>query len=224
MQIPQEKENAVNHYRMQCRVKVLNKTDNPIQVLNNTLDKSITGKVSIERIKNAINMGHTSFLEFIDITFEVSPITKSFLGQITRHRMASYMSSSYHYTLAKRNHFIMPYVPANKKAEIEWVFTRLQSIYENLIELNVLREEARNILPGAIAHTLIFKMNGRSLFNFFNLRLCNRNIPEMIAVAQLMYEECMLWSEDIFKLAGPDCKFGHCRQGKMSCSPRYNGK
>jgi len=219
------KEKAIQYYQKQVKVYVLRATNAPLELLNDILDTSIKGKSSTERIQTAILMGHTSFLEFIDIIFKISPVTKSFLGQLTRHRMASYMSSSYHYTIAKNNDWILPYIEEEELQNLVYdVHVHNFDLYTRLIEADVLKEEARQILPGSIAHTIKMKFNGRSLVNFLNLRLCHRNIPEMIAISNEIQRYCMQWCPEVFCMALPDCQLNGCRQGKMMCKRKeFNG-
>jgi thymidylate synthase (FAD) len=211
---------AIEYYKSIAIINVLRCTENPLNLLNRVLSNSIKGNSTEDRINSVIKKGHTSFLEFIDMTIEVHPVTKAFLGQVTRHRMASYMSSSYHYTKAKKGNWVLPYVDQDFRKPIMEAFDRTEELYQKLLEIGVEKEEARNILPGAMGHSLIMKINGRSLFNFFNLRLCYRNIPEMVAIAELLYNECMRWCPEVFSKIGPDCIMGKCKQGTMYCG-RY---
>jgi thymidylate synthase (FAD) len=212
-----EKEKAITYYKKICKVEILNETYLPLSLLYKVLDNTIKGKEDISRLQNIIKKGHTSFLEFIDITFKISPITSSALNQITRHRQASFMSSSYHYSKVETNTWILPFIKGKYSNEINNLFLNSKLYYDNLLKEGVLKEEARNILPQAITYSLIMKINARSLFNFFNLRLCNRNIPEMVAIAQLIHRKCMHWLPEIFSLSGPDCKISQCKQGEMKC-------
>lgn len=64
-------------------------------------------------------------------------------------------------------------------------------------------------------------MNARSLLHFFNVRCCNRAQWEIRAMADEMLKECKKVAPTLFKKAGPDCTFGKCGEGSMSCgNPR----
>ena len=60
-------------------------------------------------------------------------------------------------------------------------------------------------------------MNARSLLHFFNVRCCNRAQWEIRAMADEMLKECKKVAPTLFKKAGPDCTFGKCGEGSMSC-------
>jgi thymidylate synthase (FAD) len=211
------KRDGIEYYKNKCLVTVCESTFQPSEVINQVLNNSLKGASTAERIHSVIEMGHTSALEFIDITFMVRPVTKSYLGQVTRHRMASFMSSSYHYSKVKEGAWVLPYLPSEFNNEVEDHFVKSWDLYQRLINNGAKKEEARNVLPSAVSHTLIMKFNARSLFNLFNLRLCYRNVAEMVAVTELMYERCMEWCPEVFEMIGPDCALGGCKQGSMSC-------
>ena len=212
------------------KLEVLDCTENPTKLLNKVLDATIKGQTSNDRIIKTIQKGHTSFLEFIDITFLVAPVTKSLIGQLTRHRMASYMSSSYHYSDATEDYYVFPDVnnimnpdvnnimnpDVNTYLKVHEFLRSGYLLYKELREF-MPKEEARNILPVSMAHTMIFKMNARALLNFFNLRLCKRNIAEMIVLARKMQTACLEWCNPVFKFSGPDCLVDVCKQGSMRC-------
>ena len=60
-------------------------------------------------------------------------------------------------------------------------------------------------------------MNARSLFNFFEERLCNRAQEEIREVASQMLDLVLEVAPNIFVKAGPSCAFGKCKEGTMSC-------
>jgi thymidylate synthase (FAD) len=78
-------------------------------------------------------------------------------------------------------------------------------------------EDARYVLPNACETKIMVTMNIRSLYNFFNKRMCERAQWEIRKLAHMMWNECMKVSPTLFKYAGPSCINGKCPEGKMSC-------
>lgn len=93
--------------------------------------------------------------------------------------------------------------------------------YIKLVELGVDQEDARNILPMSTQTRIVMTMNVRSLYNFFNLRCCQRAQSEIRELANLMLEEVRKIAPGLFKTAGAPCEAtGICPEGDMSCG-RY---
>ena len=79
-------------------------------------------------------------------------------------------------------------------------------------------EDARYVLPNACETSLVVTMNARSLFNFFELRCCNRAQWEIRMMADEMYKLCMGVAPHLFSFAGPSCvTYGKCSEGAMCC-------
>ena len=78
-------------------------------------------------------------------------------------------------------------------------------------------EDARYVFPNACETKIVVTMNARSLLHFFNVRCCNRAHWEIRAMADEMLKECKKVAPTLFKKAGPDCTFGKCGEGSMSC-------
>ena len=141
--------------------------------------------------------------------------------QLVRHRLASYSQQSQRYV--KENAFdyiIPPSVQANPEAKE--VFLRqmaaIQECYNQLITLEIPREDARYVLPNACETKIVMTMNARSLYNFFQQRLCFRAQWEIRALAEAMRQELIKVSPLLFSKTGPSCEIdGYCSQGKMSC-------
>lgn len=86
-------------------------------------------------------------------------------------------------------------------------------------------ENARYLLPEATATKIIFTMNTRNLYNFFNLRCCERAQDEIREMADMMLKEVKKVAPILFKNAGAKCvKLGYCPEGKMSCGKFFKKK
>jgi len=98
--------------------------------------------------------------------------------------------------------------------------------YSVLVDSGMLPEEARQVLPNACTVNLMWTVNARSLLNFFEQRLCKRNVKEMQIVAQAVWQEVRTYWPDFADLCGPYCYThkGKCNQGSMSCGVPYTGE
>ncbi len=190
-------------------------------------------------------LGHESPLEHVTFTFTIEGVSRAFLAQITRHRIASFSVQSQRY-VNKENHFEFIVPPAVKDdeealAEYNKIMDTCAESYARLTEILKKKataefvaegkteeaaaklaekkaiEDARFVLPNACDTKMIVTMNVRSLHNFFRLRCCNRAQWEIRAVADEMLRLCRKEAPSLFANAGPSCVSGPCSEGKMSC-------
>ncbi len=190
-------------------------------------------------------LGHESPLEHANFTFTIEGVSRSFLAQITRHRIASYSVQSQRYVRRGSFDFIVPpNIAGNEEALAEYnkIMENCAESYQKLTEIlqkkeadrlvsegkseeeawklaeKVAIEDARFVLPNACDTKMIVTMNARSLRNFFSLRCCNRAQWEIRSVADQMLALCREAAPNLFKNAGPGCvSEGKCSEGKMTC-------
>ena len=177
-------------------------------------------------------------------TFGIEGVYRSFLAQVTRHRIASFSVQSQRYV--RQDHFVFvtpPAIAAEPELLREYENAMQQSIdsYNRLADALAAKyvpeflaqgctekaartkaekkaiEDARYVLPNACETKMILTMNVRSLRNFFRLRCCNRAQWEIREVATEMLRLCCEVSPALFRTAGPSCYCGGCTEGKMSC-------
>ncbi len=191
-----------------------------------------------------ISIGHESPFEHVSVTFGIEGVSRAVLAQITRHRIASFSVQSQRYV--NKEHFtyiVPPTVKENPAALAEFVsameedrthYTKLVKILkadhmvrllsegedEKVAEIKAEKaacEDARSVLPNACDTKIIMTMNVRSLYNFFELRCCNRAQWEIRTLAVEMLRQCRVVFPKLFNKAGPPCIKGSCREGKMTC-------
>lgn len=200
-------------------IKVIQQTPNPAEIVGlacritqkQSADLSPASKKTVQFLYTA---GHDSILEHAVISVFISGVSRSFLAQITRHRMASYTSASQHY----QNYTGYPHVMDTEMEDMivtHDLIDRIEIIYDKLIDNGIPIEEARQILPGSKAVNLIWTINARSLAHFLNIRLCRRNVKEMRVFARKMWTVAQNWFPELFDGVGTDCEFSECRQGFM---------
>jgi len=169
-----------------------------------------------QRCLDLVMAEHTSVFEHVNYSFLIEGVSRSFLAQITRQRIASPTSGSQHYQdysnypmAIDTEHTDHPRYPIDMALEG----------YKIALDNGVPREEARQVLPNACTVNYLWTINARSLFLFLRQRLCNRNVLEMKIFANRVLS---LVEEDfpqLFNHAGPQCYLGKCEQDRfgMQC-------
>ena len=226
-------------------IVLVNWTPDPGHILRLACDQTMMRKVIAEDypdvkklIEFFITAGHTSVFEHVVYTFHLKNVSRSFLAQITRHRMGSFTSTSQHYQDYRDYPMVVHPLYKPVFEEIMWVNTgdydgsneettrsSLEAViydYTALVDYaDVPPEETKQILPNAAAVNLIWTVNARSLINFFEQKCCNRNTAEMQLFANKLYKMFEgIWPKFI-RCCGPLCKTsGKCNQKSMMCAER----
>jgi len=90
--------------------------------------------------------------------------------------------------------------------------------YVDLVNMAIDKEDARYILPHGTQTRIVMTMNVRSLYNFFNLRCCERAQTEIRQLANLMLAEVKKVAPGLFEKAGAPCEaLGYCPEGELGC-------
>jgi thymidylate synthase (FAD) len=135
--------------------------------------------------------------------------------------MGSFTAASQHYQ--KYDEYSNIVHPDMINVSVEHFFSFVDDYYKTLIDMGIPKEEARQVLPNAKAVNIMWTVNARSLINFLNLRLCKRNVTEMLWFALKMSSVAREWWPELFNLVGPDCVMtGKCTQGAMGCDKKKN--
>lgn len=159
-------------------------------------------------IRYIYTANHSSPLEHAVISMDIGNISRACLDQLTRHRMGSFTTSSTHY----QNHSDYQ-ISMDANDEVKLLMDEVFKMYEQLAASSF--EQARQILPLGVESRCIWTVNARSLANFLNLRLCKRNVPEMVTLASSIQNVAVNWFPELFTIVGPDCKQTQCTQGHM---------
>ena len=192
-------------------------SDKTINQLLNEMPEVNSTKNFIKKLKE---MGHLSPFEHITFTFAIEGISRTLSHQLVRHRIASYSQQSQRYVSEHDFEYILPPSIAENdeaKAKFENLMHTIRQIYDELVAMNVPKEDARYVLANATETKIIVTFNARSLMNFFKLRCCTRAQWEIRKLANLMLKEVSKVAPNIFDDAGATCKKGYCLEGKMSC-------
>jgi thymidylate synthase (FAD) len=195
-----------------------------------------TPESSVVFVKMLSKLGHQSPLEHISFTFGIEGVSRIFLAQLTRHRIASYSVQSQRYVKETGFNFVVPpQIAANEEAkkEFENLVGNAKLSYEKITKILVKSkkkelnnekndekfaiEDARYVLPGAVETKIVCTFNARSLLNFLKLRCCSRAQWEIRETAEQMLRLVIKVAPDVFISAGPPCISGICPEGKMTC-------
>lgn len=158
------------------------------RITKENTDKHIT------LIKNLINKNHTSVMEHIVYTFEITNISRALLQELSRHRMASPTVQSTRWALnkfnAQTNIEELVYIPE----EIE---ESDKALYINsIIQLLILRQSfvkkysndiAKYLTPECVYTKEILTINSRSLSNMFWLRTDKKALKEFQFLMREIY-------------------------------------
>lgn len=217
----------------------------------NTIREGLTEEKVSSFVDMLSEIGHESPIEHASFTFGIEGVSRSFLAQITRHRIASFSVQSQRYVSENTFEYVVPpeieNIPQAKEEYIRAMkedqehYNKLTEIltekhYNDMIksgadEKNARKnaqkkaiEDARFVLPNACNTKMICTMNARSLKNFFAHRCCNRAQWEIRDVACQMLKLVLEVAPHLFAKCGPPCLYGKCPEGKMSCGKQKEVK
>ncbi|MBN2435397.1 MAG: FAD-dependent thymidylate synthase [Spirochaetes bacterium] len=125
-------------------------------------------------ISNAIRRGHLSIIEHACASFRIKGASRAFTHQLVRHRVASFSQQSQRYVDENNfNYTIPPSIEANAQALKLYnsFMEQARDVYTNLRSMNILKEDARFVLPNALESEIVFTANFRELRHLFDLRL-----------------------------------------------------
>ncbi len=208
------------------------------------LMENLTADKAAGFVQMLAEIGHESPIEHASFTFAIEGVSRAFLAQITRHRIASYSVQSQRYVNKGQFEYILPpEIEAEPQAKAEFLqaMAEAEHHYERIAEIlagthkarllqqgmdekeaakkaaKMAIEDARFVLPNACDTKMVVTMNARSLLNFFRHRCCSRAQWEIREVADEMLRQVCQVAPNLFAQAGPPCVSGPCPEGKMSC-------
>ena len=179
------------------------------------LQEKMSDEDAARLVRMLVRMGHFSPIEHVTFTFAIEGVSRVLTHQLVRHRIQRYVKAHDFETIMPPAIAAIP----EAKAKFETCMQNLQELYNDLTDnYGIANEDARYVLPNAAETKIVCTFNARSLYNFFNLRCCNRAQWEIRELAWKMLVECRKVAPILFEKAGPDCVAkGICKEGKMSC-------
>ena len=168
------------------------------------------GKITDESyklfIRNILKHGHLAVIEHESITAEVV-CDRAIANQIVRHRLASYGQESTRYVNYKEGiEVIEPncfWKIDDTKTQMRraiWLnaMTYAEDSYQKMIEHGATPDEARSVLPSALATKLVMTYNLRQWRHFFKLRCEKHAHPQMKEIADMLLDEMVKYLPEIF--------------------------
>ena len=160
--------------------------------------------------RELLNRGHESPTEFANSTFYVKDVSRVFLAQITRHRLASFMVQSFRYTKPNEGMVIPETIKnwANENKANQDVLDQSLSntdwLYDQMVNDGVPKEDARMIKFMGEKTKLYVKFNFREARHIIQLRGLNEHAQWEIRnfaqeVLEYLYYEAPSIFEDLME-------------------------
>jgi len=201
----------------ELKVKLLTAPQDPIKMMwlaarncyfkggLDELEKTYDKGDAVNLLTRIKKMGHLSILEQVPYQIGVEGASRSFLAQMTRHRVGwSYAVQSQHYQ--KHNDFdfkeLEHYPTPEHRTEYLNLMEDINIFYKKLIADGTPKYIAREVLPNATSVHLVMSANLSSLNHFWNLRLTKNNTPEIRKVAKKIYDEVIEHTPELEKILG----------------------
>ena len=193
---------------------------------------------------NVANLPHGTIKRFTPITVAIVGASRRFLAQARTHQVGfNYVSASLQYSdYSGQADFVVPYALIEADAKVCKIMDENPSkhwnpalrdsnqrrylhacnlamkFYKELAEATD-NDTAGYAAPQGLRNILIMQANHEAWMHFIRLRGCNRNTVETQYVTMRIWEELLKTSDgdEMLHFAGPDCMYGMCREGKMSC-------
>lgn len=211
---------------VQPSVSIISHTENPLETIYRAARQCYSaGSVAdmepasrekmAELVQRCISSGHTSVLEHVSFTFAISGVSRVLSHQLVRHRMASYSQQSQRYVKMSDIEYVCPPSLRDETSADRAYFLsaleRASHAYQDMIASGVSAEDARFVLPGAVATNIVMTMNCRALLHFFEERCCNKAQWEINRMAWVILTTMVEELPEVFDFAGPKCRrLGYC--------------
>ncbi len=140
----------------------------------------------LDFIRKLIANGHESILEHGIISIQIIGCSRSFMSQITRHRLVSFSIKSQHY-VDHSNFWVKDLETDIEEAQIIYAETiqTIRNRYRQLVnEFKVPIHVAREILPNACLTNIFMTTNFREWRHIIRLRQTPNNTYEMAKFGQ----------------------------------------
>jgi len=166
-------------------------------------------------IRKVVDSGHESVAEHVNFTFRITGLSRVTSHQLVRHRIASYSQESQRYSdpLEVKDKYwaVIPDSiqenPEAKKLAIDFLDESIR-VRKKMDELGIKLEDSRYFLPNATKTAIVITMNARSLWNFFNYRICSRAQWEIRRLAKMIFYLVNDVAPALFSWWTPRCERG----------------
>jgi thymidylate synthase (FAD) len=160
-------------------------------------EANITADSAESFVRRIIKSGHESAIEHEKITVKII-CDRGVTHEIVRHRIASYSQESTRYCnyaqdkFGRELTFIKPCFWDDKNQAYAIWHEQIEAVekaYLELIDMGVVPEQARSILPNSLKTEIVVTMNLREWRHFFKLRTSKRAHPQMREISLPLLSE-----------------------------------
>ena len=216
-------------------VKLVSCSKNPLEIMytaartcySESAPSKIGNKLPSEEkmvrlVRKVLGSGHWSIAEHVNFTFAIEGISRACSHQLVRHRLASFSQKSQRYVNAKNFQYVTPNSMKNFRANLnvkghdvdlsyEDLMKLLSRFYEQAVDENIPKEDARFVLPNATITDLVMTLNLRELAHVYDMRACGRAQWEIRRVAKEMKVELEIQFPFLGEFLKIRCeKLGYC--------------
>lgn len=148
-------------------------------------EKGLDGQFNLYLL--AVNMGELGVSRRTDTkldapwvryTWLIEGVSRSLTHQLVRHRGASFSQESQRYVDFEKGQLSKKYLPfvypegigADLNDKMFWMYDKIESMYEELREAGLRKEDARFVLPNGASTRLVCSFSTRELLHFLSIR------------------------------------------------------
>lgn len=179
---------------------------------------------NIERAKNCIKSGHGRVLEFPNVSMIIDGYSARVIREWYTHIgcLPTRLQTSTRYVDCENFEFIVPNKITEEQNKIyNETMNMIKDGYKKLIQMNMSKEDAANILPLGMTTKIVDKRNLRNLIDMSRQRMCTKAyweyrklFNEIITSLKTISDEWVWIIENCFH---PKCtELGYCPESK-SC-------
>ena len=151
-----------------------------------------------------VRRGHESVLEHICVSVYAKDMSRSFLAQITRHRLVSYSVKSQHYV--KHNDFKYKNLetygeenPSYMETLYKNLMRKIDNVYQQMMDYGIPNYIAREVLPNACLTDMYMTANVREWRHIIRMRIGKENTPEIRQFARTLLRELYMLMPELFE-------------------------
>jgi thymidylate synthase (FAD) len=131
-------------------------------------NSSLEPNACARRAVSCKDKGHLATLRFAHAVFRVSGISRSCSHQFVRSKHLDFLQRSQRYCSEEETKFVYPHTPEDFK--ISGLYQRALTVYKELLDAGVKKEDARFVLPEGTETELIVVGNFQAWLDFIRLR------------------------------------------------------
>lgn len=179
-----------------------------------------------KRLAHCIKSGHLAVLANAHAVISVN-VSRSTLTQMNTHAHIKTLTQSQQYIDHRDFRYHLPQAmkgdseAVHRFRELMWL---IQKEYNWFRSRGYKPEDAREILPNAAEANTVLSGNFWGWFNFLERRVCKRNTPQTLELAQTILSRFRILWPGIFNYCGAPCEFGRCKELKPCGSPYKPGE